>query len=292
MSKYMQYEWMTSIMTTAKTIVITGANTGIGLATAETFIKDGHHVIIACRNPDKARTAQQHLQSFGTGQVDVIALDLNSLEQINSAADEIIAKYEKIDVLVNNAGMMTPDLEATADGFEKQFGVNYLGPFLWTMKLLPLVKKADQGRVINLASMMHILGSIKPESFKADHIQKYSGVISYGNSKLANLLFSNALATQLQGSNVTSNALHPGGVDSEIYRELPKWQYAIIKLGLIPPSKPAELIKKIAFDPSWAKRNGDYVSLQTPAFKSGKAKNQKLAQQLYDQSLDLVKNYL
>ncbi|MCT9979205.1 SDR family oxidoreductase [Acinetobacter sp. I-MWF] len=278
--------------TTSKTIIITGANTGIGLATAETFIKDGHHVIIACRNPEKANTAQQHLESFGTGQVDVIHLDLNSLEQINQAANEIIAKYEKIDVLVNNAGMMTPDLEATADGFEKQFGVNYLGPFLWTLKLLPLVQKAQQGRVIHLASMMHLLGRIQPENFNADQVKKYNGVLSYGNSKLANLLFSNILAKQLQGSHVTSNALHPGGVDSEIYRELPKWQYAIIKLGLIPPSKPAELIKKIAFDPSWEKRNGDYVSLQTPAFKSGKAKDIQLAQKLYDESYALVKDYL
>ncbi len=278
--------------TISKTIIITGANTGIGLATAETFIKDGHHVIIACRNPEKAKTAQQHLESFGTGQVDVIHLDLNSLEQINQAANEIIAKYEKIDVLVNNAGMMTPDLEATADGFEKQFGVNYLGPFLWTLKLLPLVQKAQQGRVIHLASMMHLLGRIQPENFNADQVKKYNGVLSYGNSKLANLLFSNILAKQLQGSHVTSNALHPGGVDSEIYRELPKWQYAIIKLGLIPPSKPAELIKKIAFDPSWEKRNGDYVSLQTPAFKSGKAKDIQLAQKLYDESYALVKDYL
>lgn len=278
--------------TTSKTIIITGANTGIGLATAETFIKDGHHVIIACRNPEKAKTAQQHLESFGTGQVDVIHLDLNSLEQINQAANEIIAKYEKIDVLVNNAGMMTPDLEATADGFEKQFGINYLGPFLWTLKLLPLVQKAQQGRVIHLASMMHLLGRIQPENFNADQVKKYNGVLSYGNSKLANLLFSNILAKQLQGSHVTSNALHPGGVDSEIYRELPKWQYAIIKLGLIPQSKPAELIKKIAFDPSWEKRNGDYVSLQTPAFKSGKAKDMQLAQKLYDESYALVKDYL
>ncbi len=275
-----------------KTILITGANTGIGLATAETLIKDGHHVILACRNPEKAKVAQQHLQSFGTGQVDTVQLDLNSLEQINQTANEIIDKYEKIDVLVNNAGMMTPNLEATVDGYEKQFGVNYLGPFLWTMKLLPLVKKAEQGRIIHLSSMMHVLGSIKPASFKADQIGKYNGVLSYGNSKLANLLFSNALAQQLKGTQVTSNALHPGGVDSEIYRELPKWQYAVIKLGLIPPSKPAALIKKMAFDPKWAKRNGDYASLQTPAFKSAKAKNKLLAQQLYDQSLELIKDYL
>ena len=188
--------------------------------------------------------------------------------------------------------MMTPNLEATVDGYEKQFGVNYLGPFLWTMKLLPLVKKAEQGRIIHLASMMHVLGSIKPASFKADQIGKYNGGLSYGNSKWANLLFSNALAQQLKGTQVTSNALHPGGVDSEIYRELPKWQYAVIKLGLIPPSKPAALIKKMAFDPKWAKRNGDYASLQTPAFKSAKAKNKLLAQQLYDQSLELIKDYL
>ncbi|WP_288456073.1 SDR family NAD(P)-dependent oxidoreductase [uncultured Acinetobacter sp.] len=278
--------------TTIKTIIITGANTGIGLATAETFVKEGHHVILACRNPEKAQAAQQYLQSFGRGQVDHITLDLNSLEQINATANEIISKYPKIDVLVNNAGMMTPKLEATEDGFEKQIGVNFLGPFLWTLKLLPLVQKSEQGRIINLASMMHVLGNIKPEIFKADQIKKYNGVLSYANSKLANLLFSNILAQQLQGTNVTSNALHPGGVDSEIYRELPKWQYAIIKLGLIPPSKPAELIKKIAFDPSWSKRNGEYASLQTPAFRSAKAKNMQLAQKLYDVSYHLVKDYL
>jgi len=279
-------------MTTNKTILITGANTGIGLATAENFIKDGHHVILACRNPNKAQIAQQYLQSFATGQVDVITLDLNSLAQITLAADEIIAKYEKIDVLVNNAGIMTPNLEVTIEGFEKQFGVNYLGPFLLTLKLLPLIKKAEQGRIINLSSMMHILGSIKPKIFKANGIKKYNGILSYGNSKLANLLFSNILANQLQGSNVTSNALHPGGVDSEIYRELPKWQYAIIKLGLISPSKPAALIKKIALASSWNNRNGAYVSLQTPAFTSKQAKDIQLAQDLYDQSLALVKAYL
>ena len=121
-------------MSNVKTILITGANTGIGLATAETFVKDGHHVIIACRNLDKANTAQQHLQSLNQGQVDVIQIDLNSLENVNQTANEIIAKYGKLDVLVNNAGMMTPELEATVDGYEKQIGVNYLGPFLLTQK--------------------------------------------------------------------------------------------------------------------------------------------------------------
>lgn len=275
-----------------KTILITGANTGIGLATAETFVKDGHHVILACRNPDKASQAKKQLDAIGTGKVDTVTLDLNNLAQIAQTADTLISQFEKIDVLVNNAGMMTPQLESTADGFEKQIGVNYLGPFLLTMKLLPLIKKAEQGRIIHLASMMHLLGQIDVDQFKADQVKKYNGVRSYANSKLANLLFSNTLAQQLQGSSVTSNALHPGGVDSEIYRELPKYQYNALKLFLIPTSKPAELIKKMAFTTEWSQRNGDYASLQTPALKSRKAKDRELGQYLFDQTLQLVHQYL
>lgn len=275
-----------------KTILITGANTGIGLATAETFVKDGHHVILACRNPDKASQAKKQLDAIGTGKVDTVTLDLNDLAQIAQTADTLISQFEKIDVLVNNAGMMTPQLESTADGFEKQIGVNYIGPFLLTMKLLPLIKKAEQGRIIHLASMMHLLGQIDVGQFKADQVKKYNGVRSYANSKLANLLFSNTLAQQLQGSSVTSNALHPGGVDSEIYRELPKYQYNALKLFLIPTSKPAELIKKMAFSTEWSQRNGDYASLQTPALKSRKAKDRELGQYLFDQTLQLVHQYL
>ena len=275
-----------------KTILITGANTGIGLATAETFVKDGHHVILGCRNPDKASQAKKQLDAIGTGKVDTVTLDLNDLAQIAQTADTLISQFEKIDVLVNNAGMMTPQLESTADGFEKQIGVNYIGPFLLTMKLLPLIKKAEQGRIIHLASMMHLLGQIDVDQFKADQVKKYNGVRSYANSKLANLLFSNTLAQKLQGSSVTSNALHPGGVDSEIYRELPKYQYSAIKLFLILTSKPAELIKKIAFSAEWAQRNGDYASLQTPALKSRKAKNRELGQYLFEQTLQLVHQYL
>ena len=275
-----------------KTILITGANTGIGLATAETFVKDGHHVILACRNPDKASQAKKQLDAIGTGKVDTVTLDLNDLAQIAQTVDTLISQFEKIDVLVNNAGMMTPQLESTADGFEKQIGVNYIGPFLLTMKLLPLIKKSEQGRIIHLASMMHLLGQIDVDQFKADQVKKYNGVRSYANSKLANLLFSNTLAQQLKGSSVTSNALHPGGVDSEIYRELPKYQYNALKLFLIPTSKPAELIKKMAFSTERSQRNGDYASLQTPALKSRKAKDRELGQYLFDQTLQLVHQYL
>lgn len=275
-----------------KTVVITGANTGIGFATAKTFVEDGHHVILACRNLEKAQKAQHQLAELNKGQVDVVQLDLENLDQVNQTANELISKYDSIDVLVNNAGLMSPLLEQTRDGYEKQIGVNYIGHFLWTLKLLPLVKRASAGRVIHLASMMHVLGRIDTQQFKAEQVKRYNGVLSYGNSKLANLLFSNALAEKLIGTKVTSNALHPGGVDSEIYRELPKYQYAAIKLFLISPNKPAQLIKKIALDPAWMNRSGDYVSLQTPAFRSKYAKNKALANQLYIETYELVKEYL
>lgn len=275
-----------------KTIVITGANTGIGLATAEKFVQQGHHVIIACRNLQKAEAAQQRIQQAGSGKVEIIQLDLNSLEKVQQTAEDLLQRLDHIDVLINNAGMMSTTLESTAEGFEQQFGVNYLAHFLWTLKLLPLLQKAPQGRIIHLASMMHVLGRIQPEKFRADQVKNYNGVLSYGNSKLANLLFSNTLAEKLVGTKVTSNALHPGGVDSEIYRDLPRYQYLAMKLFLLPVSKPAKLINDMALSTEWEARNGDYVSLQTPAFRTRFAKNKQLGEQLYQQSSVLVQAYL
>lgn len=275
-----------------KTVVITGANTGIGFATAQAFIEEGHHIILACRNIQKAQQAKAQLESIGKGKIDIVELDLNDLDQIKHTADWMLSNLSQIDVLVNNAGIMSPQLESTAQGFEKQIGVNFLGHYLWTLKLLPLVRKSEQGRLIHLASMMHLMGTIQFDQFKYEDVKRYNGVLRYGNSKLANLLFSQALADKLKNTTVTSNALHPGGVDSEIYRDLPKYQYLAIKLFLISPTKPALLIKKIAFSPEWSKRSGEYVSLQTPAIRSSKAKNLALAHQLYDHTHGLLKDYL
>ena len=275
-----------------KTIVITGANTGIGFATAEQLVKQGHHVILACRNLQKGEQAKQKLLQLGTGKVELTQLDLNDLSQVKAVSEELLARLHHVDVLINNAGVMTTELQCTDQGYEQQFGVNYLAHFLWTQKLLPLLEKSTQGRIIHLASMMHALGRIQPEKFKAEQIDKYNGVLSYGNSKLANLLFNDALAKKLKGTSVTSNALHPGGVDSEIYRALPKYQYMVMKMFLLPTSKPAQLINEMALSDKWASRNGDYVSLQVPAFRSPLAKNKKLADRLYDQSIQLVANYL
>lgn len=273
-------------------ILITGANTGIGFATAKKLVQGGADVILACRNPAKARDAQAQLQALGeTGSVDVIELDLNRLASVKAAANLVQEKYGSIDVLINNAGIFGEALQQTEDGYEQQFGVNYVGPFLLTQLLLPALQQAKSGRIIHLASIMHWLGDIKPETFRQTS-GSYRAVAAYGQSKLANLLFSHALARQLAGTSVTSNALHPGGVDSEIYRDLPKFQYAVMKPFLIPTSRPANLIAKMAVSEEWAQRNGQYVSAHMPNWQSSNAKNSQLADQLYQQSMDMIQEYV
>ena len=271
-------------------ILITGANTGIGFATAEELVKQGQHVILACRNPQKAQIAQDKLRALGQGQVDLVSLDLNSLESTRKAADQIADQYGNLDVLINNAGLFAKTKQLTADGFEQQFGVNYLGHFLLTQKLLPVLEKAPKARIVHLASIAHWAGSIKPNKFRAEGF--YNPLFYYGQSKLANLLFSNALAEQMANSTITNNALHPGGVASDIYRELPKPVYEVMKIGLVPTSVPAKLITDMAIADHWANRNGEYVSAHMPDWKSPHAKNQQLARELYDQSMDLVENFL
>ena len=271
-------------------ILITGANTGIGFATAEELVKQGQHVILACRNPQKAQIAQDKLRALGQGQVDLVSLDLNSLESTRNTADEIADRYGSLDVLINNAGLFAKTKQLTQDGFEQQFGVNYLGHFLLTHKLIPVLEQAPKARIIHLASIAHWAGSIKPNKFRAEGF--YNPLFYYGQSKLANLLFSNALAERMANSTITNNALHPGGVASDIYRELPKPVYEVMKIGLVPTSVPAKLITDMAIADHWANRNGEYVSAHMLDWKSPHAKNQQLARDLYTQSMDLVEKYL
>ncbi len=273
-------------------IVITGANTGIGFATAEKLVKSGADVILACRDLTKAHAAQSALIALGgSGSVDVIEIDFNSLASVKAAAELVKSRYTSLDVLINNAGILGDSLHSTTDGYEQQFGVNYLAPFLLTQLLLPLLHAAPAGRIVHLSSMMHWLGNINIESFRKTS-GSYRAIAAYGQSKLANLLFSHALARQLTGSTVTSNALHPGGVNSDIYRDLPKVQYLLMRPFLISTNRPAELIKNMALSAEWAQRNGQYASVQMPNWQSAHAKNTQLADQLYQQSLDMVKAYL
>jgi NAD(P)-dependent dehydrogenase (short-subunit alcohol dehydrogenase family) len=182
-----------------KTVVVTGANSGLGLVTARELARVGGRVILACRNLDKgAKTA-----ATMTGDVEVRSLDLQDLASVREFADSV----DTLDVLVNNAGIMAVPYALTRDGFESQIGTNHLGHFALTNLLLP--KIAD--RVVTVSSIMHWTGviSLKDLNWKA---RPYSAWLAYGQSKLANLLFTSELQRRLDavGSPLTSNAAHPG----------------------------------------------------------------------------------
>ncbi|MGW4394997.1 oxidoreductase [Amycolatopsis nivea] len=185
--------------------VVTGANTGIGFATARALAEHGTRVVLACRDARKAHDAASRI---GPG-AEVVRLDLASLASVREAAAELRARHDRIDLLINNAGV-TNAPGRTADGFETQFGVNHLGHFAWTALLLDRVLAVPGSRVVTVSSIAHRFGRIDPEDLRA--------ASGYPASKLANLLFAYELTKRLRGTGTASLAAHPGGAATEIFR--------------------------------------------------------------------------
>ena len=201
-----------------KTVIITGGNTGIGKETAIDLAKRNARVILACRSQEKGKKAEMDVRrESGSSNVHFHQLDLASFASIKKFAKEILSEESRMDILINNAGVMYCAFGKTEDGFETQFGVNHLGHFLLTNLLLDKIKQAPEGRIITVSSIGHTLAS----KFDLDTINSeahYSPYDAYYKSKLANVLFTKALAKRLTGTNVTANSLHPGAVATELGR--------------------------------------------------------------------------
>ena len=202
-----------------KTVVITGGNTGIGKETAVDLARRGARVIIGCRNLEKGKEALKEIQErSGSSSVFLEQIDLASLESVRTFSDKILNSEPRLDILINNAGVMACPYQKTQDGFEMQFGVNHLGHFLLTLLLLDRLKRSQPSRIINVSSSAHRMGSGKI-NFDDIHFEKsYSSWGAYFNSKLANVLFTRELSRHLEGTHVTVNALHPGAVTTELQR--------------------------------------------------------------------------
>jgi NAD(P)-dependent dehydrogenase (short-subunit alcohol dehydrogenase family) len=198
---------------TGRTILITGANSGLGLRSAEALAAKGAHVLLACRNAEKAATALESVKARATGPApEVVALDLASLASIQAAAEAVDAKVERLDVLMNNAGVMAlPKRQETADGFEMQFGTNHLGHHALTARLLPALLRATAPRVVTVSSMGHRMGKISLEDPNWER-RRYWPWPAYGQTKLANLLFTSELAYRAaeHGTDLVAAAAHPG----------------------------------------------------------------------------------
>ena len=215
---------------TGRTAVVTGANTGLGLETAKALAAKGAHVVLAVRNLDKGRSAVAQITAAVPGaEVELQELDLGSLESVRAAADNLRTKYDRIDLLINNAGVMYPPKETTKDGFELQFGTNHLGHFAFTGLLLDRLLPVPGSRVVTVSSIGHrIKAAIHFDDLQWE--RSYSRVGAYGQSKLANLLFTYELQRRLTGERTTALAAHPGGSDTELIRHLPRVMQVAVPL--------------------------------------------------------------
>jgi NAD(P)-dependent dehydrogenase (short-subunit alcohol dehydrogenase family) len=216
---------------TGRTAVITGANTGLGYETAAALAAKGANVVLAVRNLDKGKEAARRIEQSTPGaQVTHQELDLTSLDSIRAAADELRSNHESIDLLINNAGVMFTPKSTTKDGFELQFGTNHLGHFALTNLLLDRVLAAQGSRIVTVSSQGHrFVRGIRFDDLQWD--RSYSRVGAYGQSKLANLLFTYELQRRLTGTNTIAVAAHPGGSKTELTRNLPPLVAAATRLA-------------------------------------------------------------
>lgn len=212
---------------TGRVAIVTGANTGLGLETAKALAAHGAHVVLAVRNTEKGKAAVAEITAaHANADITLQSLDLSSLESVRRASDELKARYEKIDLLINNAGVMWTEKSTTADGFELQFGTNHLGHYALTGLLLDHLLPVEGSRVVTVSSIGHRLrAAIHFDDLQWEH--NYDRVAAYGQSKLANLLFTYELQRRLVGTNTVALAAHPGGSNTELARNSPLWVRAV-----------------------------------------------------------------
>ena len=218
---------------TGRVAVVTGANSGLGLATAHGLAGAGARVLMACRNQAKAEAARNEVAASASGPApEVVALDLSDLGSVADCAAGLVDREERIDILVNNAGVMALPLRRTAQGFEMQFGTNHLGHFALTGRVLPLLLAAPAARVVNVASNGHKIGKIRIDDLNWN-TGRYSKWLAYGQTKLADLLFTTELDRRAKaaGSNLVAASAHPGYASTNLSAGGPLMSGSRIKEG-------------------------------------------------------------
>lgn len=200
--------------------VVTGSNAGLGLATAKALASKGATVVMACRNAAKAEAAAAEVRAVATASVDVVPLDLGSLTSVAACAKQLNDTYDRLDLLINNAGLMAVDESRTEDGFETQIGVNHLGHFALTAQVIDLVVGTPGSRILAMSSMGHRPGRVVIDDLNFER-RRYNRWVAYFQSKLANLLFSLELQRRLQAAGQSTIALtaHPGGTHTDLGSE-------------------------------------------------------------------------
>jgi len=259
---------MTTQTMRGKTVLITGASNGIGLATAHALAREGADLILLCRDAQRGSAACEDIaDTSGSGRkLDLIVADLESQTQIRRAAGEICSRYDHIDVLINNAGNVFSKRELTEDGLERTFALNHLAPFLLTNLLLDLVKAAPQGRIINVSSEIHA-GKLDWTNLQSEKSHQF--MTAYKATKTENIIFTNELARRLRGTTVTVNAVSPGPSRTGFGKDLNgAWALFPKVMKAMPmfhsAEKGARVVVYAAAEPTLARATGQFFMNSKP----------------------------
>ncbi|MEZ4307781.1 MAG: SDR family oxidoreductase [Polyangiaceae bacterium] len=273
-----------------RTFLITGANTGIGRVTALRLAERGATLTLAGRSEERTRPVLDEI-ARGGGKASFLQLDLGDLANVRASALRYLDSGAPLDVLVNNAGL-AGQRGLTKDGFELTFGTNHLGPFLFTLLLLPLIQKGKEPRIVNVASRAHK----RTDGIDWDALRKptrtVSGFPEYAVSKLCNILFTREMAREKAGAGVHNYSLHPGAVATDIYRRLPWPITSILRLFLITEEEGAKTQIWCATSPEVASDNGLYYSECKVKEPTKLAQDDALAKRLWEVSEEMVGAHL
>jgi NAD(P)-dependent dehydrogenase (short-subunit alcohol dehydrogenase family) len=275
---------------TGRVCLVTGATSGIGEATAAALVAMGASVVITSRSRQRGEAALARIRSgSGGGRVDLLLADLSLMREVRELAAEFRERFDRLDVLVNNAGTIEPRPQMTADGLEKTMAVNYFAPFLLTTLLLDLLRASEPARIINVSSDAHRGGQID-----WDHLQDVRGAMgfrAYSQSKLAQVLFTYELARRLDGTGVTVNALHPGLVATRFgtqYGVLGRIGVMLARPFLRDPTAGAATSIYLSSAPEVSNVSGRYFVDCTPVESSPESYDRETATLLWEISLQLV----
>lgn len=279
-----------------KVAIITGANGGMGYEEAKEALQQGYYTIMACYCPSRSEARrQQMIEETGRYDVEIMALDLSNLQSVREFADKIKAKFEHIDILMNNAGTLETGYHTTVDGLERTVSVNYVGPYLLTRLLLPLMGK--DSRIVNMSSCSYIIGKLRfPEFFIKGRKGFWQRILVYSNSKLALTLFSLELAKRIKGKGITVNAADPGIVNTKIIHLQNKLLDPIADLFFRPfirtPRQGADTAIRLMFDAEKEGQTGTFCRSNKIMKLGDKYVHHKQMQELWDETEKIVQTFL
>lgn len=271
-----------------KICIITGANSGIGKATAIGLAKMNATIVMICRSKERGEEAQKEIiELTGNKKVDLLLCDLSSQESIHKFVSEFKSKYQKLHILINNAGVMLSKRGVSVDGFEMNFAVNHLAPFLLTNLLLDALKKSAPSRIINVSSAAHRMAKMDFDDLQSEKM-KYRLMKIYGASKLALMLFSYELSRILEGTSVTVNTLHPGLVNTNLGQDQSSFSQGFGKLFFKKPEKGAETSIYLASSQEVEGITGKYFAKKQQKQSSEESYNEDYAKRLWKLSAEMT----